>query len=400
MDDLEKPDISKIDNAFDKLLGGDEKATNTLEMEFSKFCKSNVTVKLSNVDPKTQKGIIPFVMCVYPDQSTMDKLAKAIYNGSSNLGMIQAIWASSKGWTMEIDRKILEFLSVRELTALSLHELGHITHSMEIPTRLHNVVQFQFASLGTKMESMLNKLKIRRILQIPIAAACYYRRNPNHAELKKEIQADHVAVSYGYRSDLVSAITKIEQHLKSDFSNNLEESVKYSTRVLENLSNRKSELVKNDLLAFRDHLESGLLKSHLESVCDSWDVESGNFHTFVENAADLFQPKYYMEFGHRRLEAITTNQIDFIQVKIEQMNDYNTKMMVLSYINSKLDLITYYKGILTNRRLSKKYKVPHSITDLEAKEKRLLSLRDIAMKKEIKLEQPTILVTYPSGYDG
>lgn len=395
---MEKLDVSKIDNAFDKILGGDKKAISGLEAEFSKFCNSNVKVKLES--SKTYKNNIPFVMCVYPDQSTMDRLVKAMYKGTSNIGMIQAIWASSKSWTMEIDSEIFNFLSVRELTALSLHELGHIVHSMDVPTRLYNVVQFQFASAGEKIGAMLDKLKIRRILQIPISAACYYRRNPDRAELKKEIQADKMAVHFGYRSDLVSAMTKIEQRLKTNFTDNLEESVQYSNRILQNLSNRKSELAKNDLLDFRNHLESGLLRDAVESVCDSWEVEDPNFHCFVESVADLYEPKYYMEFGNRHLEKITNGQIDFIQIKIEQMADYNTKMMVVSYINSKLDLIVYYKGILKSKKLSRKYKVPHSLQDLEAKERRLLLLRDAAMKKEIDVEQPTIIVNYPTGYDG
>ena len=47
-----------------------------------------------------------FVMSVFPEQSVLDKIVNAV--AKSDTKVISKIWAETKNWTIEIDRRILK----------------------------------------------------------------------------------------------------------------------------------------------------------------------------------------------------------------------------------------------------------------------------------------------------
>ena len=74
--------------------------------------------------------------------------------------------------------------------------------------------------------------------------------------------------------------------------------------------------------------------------------------------------------------------------------------MLISYLYYKLDTVQYYKSILEDPQLSKKYIVPHSYEQLKSMEKRLYQLRDTILKYKIPEKSKQILVAWPEGYEG
>lgn len=94
-------------------------------------------------------------MSIFPTQSTVEKLVDSILNEESDK-MLKTIWDENKEWTIEIDRRILTgaFIEAnsKELTALILHECGHVIYSNSIPQRMSKVMKYEYAKadFGTK----------------------------------------------------------------------------------------------------------------------------------------------------------------------------------------------------------------------------------------------------------
>ena len=90
--------------------------------------------------------------------------------------------------------------------------------------------------------------------------------------------------------------------------------------------------------------------------------------------------------------------LDYIQAKITEISSADDKIMLLSYINSKLELCDYYLGILDNQKLSKKFIVPNSRSQLVGFKNQLNRLRDMVLK--YKIPNDNLVVFYPNKYDG
>ena len=76
------------------------------------------------------------------------------------------------------------------------------------------------------------------------------------------------------------------------------------------------------------------------------------------------------------------------------------KLMLLSYIHNKLDMVHFYMDILQDPVESKRYKVPHNLKYLQMMEKQLEEFRMQVLKFTVPPKQPDIFIGYPSGYEG
>ena len=87
-------------------------------------------------------------------------------------------------------------------------------------------------------------------------------------------------------------------------------------------------------------------------------------------------------------------------IKMEGIKSESDKLMLITYIHSKLDLIDYYIQILENPNLSKKYSIPNSLGQLKGFKERLLVYRDNILRYKIPDRLKGVLVAWPEGYEG
>jgi hypothetical protein len=405
-----KIETSKITEIYSDLVGNpkDSKKVAELGKELSSVTGKKIEVHLATV--KDQKSF--FGMSVTPDKSTVDKIAQAIVNPETPLSTIKSLWASSKSWRLDIDTSLFEFLSPNELTAITLHEIGHIIDSDSAPERIQRVVQYTIASSSIGQKAIMAETPFTKIISIPIVAACQFSYDKD--SIKKELKADQVAARNGYADDLVSAMSKIERHLKNSNLLNaspdadLVASTDYTVKMADQLSKRKSALTKNDLLSLKKHLPGNTYL--YESVEDSYQsifMESGDERedykrmTFIQDLVNhIVQESYYSELGGHKLKPIERNQIDYIRIKVSNIHTINDKLMIISYINGKIELAEYYVNILQDKKASKKYKVPHREEQLQAIIEELQRLKEVAMNKQIEDEIKYMAPIYPAGYEG
>ena len=109
----------------------------------------------------------------------------------------------------------------------------------------------------------------------------------------------------------------------------------------------------------------------------------------------------FFGIGKKNLKRIDPSEIDYIAVKIKAIKTISDKMMLVSYIHSKMDMVDYYISLLKNPNQAKKYTVPHSLKELEDLKKYLTEMIDMTINAKLPDRlHGRILVAWPNGYEG
>lgn len=408
---LKKEKFKDVENAF-SVLQEDPANQTGLKMikEALEDCFS-YTFDLRVVSPEKESSAF-FVMAVYPEISTMDKIIDSLMSDDKNKeSVIKKLWEKNKNWTLEIDSRLLtnQIINVdeKELTALLLHEIGHIVCSNSLPTRFVTLMQYEIAYTNMKTKLLLRDKIFRKVLCIPILNACIADDKSKEA-LKKEIQADEYVKKMGYTNELNSVLKKLIQSEvrapKFSKENNLRALTKFSAETMDQLRKRQENVVKNKLDLLKKESVSPYFTDFLSMFYEELFPENEKIQeTILERAYSFSDDKYIMErfiFGPKKMERIDPAEIDYIEVKKGSMQSDGDKLMLISYLNSKLDLVNYYLSILDNLKLRKKYAIPHSYRQLKDMQNRLETMRYDILKYKIPEKRLGIVVQYPTGYEG
>ena len=415
---LNKDKFTAIDGAF-LVLKEDPSSTAALQiikksLEDSFNCEFDIKV-ITETIPNSEL----FVMSVYPEMSVIDKIISAVMSDKGS-DSIKKLWETNKKWTIEIDSKFLKdeiiSCSEKELTAMLLHEVGHIVCSSSIPNRISLILKYELMKTNVRNKMMIKDKVFRTILSLPILDSCISDSGRNNSSIKEEIKADSFVKKMGYQKELLSVLTKLSTNIKYPKSGSINDKMSklstFSLQTLEDFQQRRDKLAKAKLLSLKEACQSPYINNVIdefittifEDVEDSLTLFDGKKIQYMQERADkVIQDGYYTEFfifGGKDLKRIDPSEIDYIDIKIQDIKNNNDKMMVVSYIHSKLDLVEYYISIMENPKMAKKYNIPHSINQLYDLKKRLLLLRKNALEYRIPERNKNILVAWPSGYEG
>ena len=411
---LKKEAFKSIDNAF--LVLQEDKASET--------GKKIIKDSLNEIfDVEFDIEIIPvndnsplFVMSVFPEKSVVSKIISSVTTNNGNIETIKKLWQQNKKWTLEIDERILNknFIncSNRELTALLLHEIGHVVCTNSIPSRISTIIQYEIAKSKLENKILAADKLFSKILALPILNACVSDSRKSDKPLSVEIKADNFAKKMGYQQELLSVLKKITTNQKypkgGTINKNMEEMTKFSINTLNQLKAREDNLLKKNLISLKKECVSPYIESYIDdfynTIFETGDksISSIEHLTFMENRADSIVENYYTEFffGKKKLSKIDPAELDYIDIKTNEIKNENDKMMLISYIHSKLDIIDFYLEILKDPKLAKKYNVPNSADQLERMRTRLLTSRENILKYKIPERNKGIIIAWPENYEG
>lgn len=415
---LNKDKFTAIDGAF-LVLKEDPSSTAALQiikqsLEDSFDCEFDIYI-VSDSPSNSEL----FVMSVYPEISVIDKIISAVMSDKGT-DAIKKLWETNKKWTIEIDNKLLkdEIISCneKELTAMLLHEVGHIVCSSSLPNRISLILRYELMKTNIRNKMMMKDKVFRTILSLPVLDACVSDGKRDLTSIKEEIKADSFVKKMGYQKELLSVLTKISNNIKYPKNGTINDKMaklsNFSLQTLDDFQQRRDKLAKSNLLSLREGCQSPYINEFIDTFvetvfedCDgSISIIDGKKIQYMQERADKdIQDGYFTEFfifGGKDLKKIDYAEIDYIAVKIQGIKNNNDKMMVISYLHSKLDLVEYYISIMENPKLSKRYNIPHSLNQLYDLKKRLLVLRKMALEFKIPERNKNILVAWPSGYEG
>ena len=407
--EAQKIRFERIDKCFEELKKNRRKPNVIHSIERNLKEVFDQTFIISIIETKRTDSC--FVMSVFPNMDTIDKIVESIIKEES-VSVVHELWAKNNVWNIEIDRRVLDDtlapISARECTALLLHEVGHTLHSNSIPNRICRVLKYEFANLNTSIKSVLKSGNFKDVLSLPIADACTLSNN-RISDLRVEIAADNYAKNLGYGNELISVLDKFSATIPNNPDKSMKNVTKFSVEVIENFRERKAKLNKRNFVVLADKVPSNFVKSILSNLsstytegCEFTSVTDEKRMEYICESVNNIIDSYYTEFffNKKKLKRIPEYDLDYIVVEIDKIKTNDDKLLLLSYIRSKIDTIQYYIDILKSDKYSKKYEVPHSMEYLLAyKDKLERCIREV-MNKKIEPKDYRFLVKYPSGYEG
>lgn len=388
--DNKKKRFEQIEIAFDNM----QKNKNYIQS--LSIIESHLSVLL---DTKVQVKIIasrqsdPFyIMSVFPEESIIDRLVNNIVDEEKE-DVIKDIFASNQLWIIEIDSRIITDnafqLTPKELTALLLHEVGHIALENTIINRIRTILKLQFArsSLGTK--NILRDHFYKALVKIPIANE--FVLDGERSKLarksldKREKQADNYAVKAGYRDELISALDKIinassvqSKRRSLTSSDPLVASYSFTVKTVDNLKNRKEAIVVNDMSRLFQSTSSPTLKSLLNQIrfnitkkpftesalTNVWDTDNRALYLYNQAYNEVIEEGVFSGIFKKKLKPLDWDAIDYIRIKNNNIYSNSDKLLLASYASTKLSTAEYYLDIIEKDPESKSYIVPHNKADV------------------------------------
>lgn len=352
------------------------------------------------------------VMSVYPDQSTLDQIVSVVSSQRPNSDVVRALWKKCNQWIIEIDERCFHpryNLSPRELTALIMHEVGHTVTSDSIPNRISRVLQFKLAESSISTRHILKDGVFKKILAIPILDTCTFSTHKDRSMIRDEMRADNFAVKYGYRDSLQSALDKFISTNATSKDDDMRNVTGFAISTLDNFEQRKAKLASSKWKDILSRTNSTVIKNAINAFGEStmFYQENGSFSITSENAKyeitqdrinHLVQEAFTL--FKKKLKRIEPYELDYISIEKDKIKTNDDKLLLVSYIYSKLDIVNYYLSILENPKYLEKYDVPHSREELLFYQKRLNELRDEVLNKPIEPVRYGLTIMYPTGYEG
>ena len=410
---INKAQLTQIENAF-KLLQ-ENKESHVAEEMLQQACEEifpyAFTINVVYANKPT------FFMSVYPDESTIQKIITFIAKNDSNA--ITKLWNSTTDWTIEIDGGLFGNsyidLNEREFTAMFLHEIGHIVSSNSIPTKITNIMQYEIAKSSMTTKALLKDKLIRKIMCLPILNACMVDTG---SSLKEELRADELVRRVGYQKELISSITKVKKYMEKENkqSKSADDAMKtvtnFSIDSMNQLKERRAALLESALDRLINDCPSPYMTNELKNLKNTYFGENTNggsvtkekkIQFFYEKADKCVEEYIMTEFfglGVKSLDRIDAAELDYIAIKMKSIKTDSDKMMLVSYIHSKLDMVDYYLSLLANPKTARKYRIPYTVDELRSLHDRLEGYIQEVINMKLPSKNQGLLVAWPEGYEG
>lgn len=355
------------------------------------------------------------IMTVYPDEKTMDNIISSVVNTQSD-PQILSIWNRTLLWNVEIDARVLYSamnFTPQELTALLLHEVGHTVYSNSVPVRIATVIKLTYVKSDVVTRNLFKNNFLSKILCFPIIYAC--NSDKSKASLRTELAADRYAVAAGYGDALRSAIDKVIIYAGTDtnINDDIEELMGFSIDTITALQKRQTILARQNLGMMMKNVASPFCKKYISKITTAFSGNPNSSMTesvfnrrlsdqidkIVKESTD--KDALYCEGVFNRvhkLKRIDPMDIDYIALQIEDIKSNDDKVMIVSYIYNKIDIIDYYISLIDSK--SPRYIVPHSKESLLSMREKLNQYRLAAMNKKLIPVQYGLVIQYPEGYEG
>ena len=438
--------LTLMDDSYNKYLVGDisqAEMCRNLAAALSSFPydagRKEFTVQVTSNKTGNEKF---FGMRVYPDIEEMDNFCKDLVNEGDKIRFTDIVkkWKKIDKWFLEIDgtcfdRNQFNF-NPKELTALTLHEIGHIIYSDKPIEGFYRAYQEVKARMNSS-DKATQKL-MYDIYMIPLTLACMQRRWVNGKnEVQLEIIADKTVVELGYGQYLLEALDKITRAIGSLNSQNnqdeLSSSMNWCQQNIADIMKRKEQL-KDELYYRAVRTKSNYMKAMTIIILDKLGFKLRERYTgyVVENTIELlsdpevmqkYMPivdamesakfdKFYnmmhssnsiaMEaiFNKRKkvkVELPSQYEIDAIAVEVDKITNHHDRIYVLDLIYEVLERINNFEeAISPDPSLVKKWsaKIRQMKDELEALRQAVLAKKTFATSYKFFVKLPEVASDY------
>ena len=408
---MEEKALTLIEESYLNFLGGkssSDKLCKNLGVALSALPFENGRKEFTVQIVKNRDSRSFFGMHIFPSLDDSTALCENLVNGKESqvvkFSEITKRWRTIGKWILELDSLLFDRNSYnfnpKELTAMTLHEVGHVIYSDKPLERFYR--SYKEASLRLKLADKATQKIMYQIYLIPLSVACMQRGWVNgRNELNVELVADKTVAQYGYGESLVEAFDKIirrngsinvpeaQQDAEIDTSvqwcnNNIQDVIKRKDTLKDELYYRalrsNSNYVKATVIAILDNL--GIkLRERYKGIATENSIELLSDPKLLDKYEPFVDAMEFMKFN-RRLEALQNSssialegnmvvdrrkkikvelpsqfEIDSISVEVDNITNHHDRIYVLDLIYEILDRInTFEEVISSDPLLVKKWK--------------------------------------------
>ena len=207
---MKKASFQYIDDCFRNIKYGKDMTqsfvsiVNTLKREFNIKVSIDIVKNTSNVF---------FGMNIYPSINDLRRIADLMISDKTRSEEFIHSWNEIEEWCIEIDSLLFDDLGfdieAGELTALLLHEIGHVIFSDEVPKTTLKVVKFNVLKRELMFRNLFKEGNVNGlIMSFPIIEACS-NKSFSKKSLNNELNADEFVRKCGYGKELYTLIDKL-----------------------------------------------------------------------------------------------------------------------------------------------------------------------------------------------
>ena len=439
-------DASSIETGFEKyLIDKDSKVLcSYLEAGLHKLISKSFHITIVNNDRKEPF----FAMRVFPDVMWIeDTCRRIISNDKVALLDIYQAWSDIPKWEIEIDAQIFNrfelTLNPKELTAILLHEIGHVLMSGEPVERFYRT--FLECQLMSKSDIRPIQKALYFIYSLALSVSCLQKSYMSkHDGIKIELKADRYVLTKGYGEYLISALDKIVRAYGCSLTggspdvnrmdSELKENILWCNLNIINLTVRRNEIAKQIHVrvsrrtnGYFKNLGADIIKKvgfipkdKFSNVHDAFATES--ISSFIEMETDEFATQYewvpyfeqyvkitgsiqsYQHSYDAAMEAFSPDirkmmpsqyDIDCIGVEIDRIETQSDRIYVLDLIYANLDKIQKCRDKMNKYTTLQTYS-----TQLDDMERQLTDYRKMVLAIHDLGKDYKFFVKYPKGYEG
>lgn len=408
--------------AKDDVKGNIEKIERTLKREF------DLTFNISIVNNTTNSF---FGMNIYPSVSTMDILVESIVSKKTSSEEITEIWQKNDVWYIEIDSLLLYDLSLNanpsEITAVLLHEIGHVIYDGSIPRRLNKILRYKIMKLNYQMRTLVSTEKIRKLFNLAVIESCT-TKSFSFTNVRKERIADKFVITYNYGEDLDAFIGKLIQTHGNSLINKTDKElekeitsiVNWSVVNVKELEFRKKALrtaLKVEMLKTPSELTKRVVQDiHASFFGESTDkyrellseqYSATPVDKYSEMKADQILDQYVNRILNESLlnlfdkvgkvKKVSQTDIDILEVECGNIQNQDDKIYLLDKLYYYLDKVNMALDLIESGQAKK---VSQSKTTLLDMQSQLNKLRDVVLSTKIIEKEYGVFIRYPKGYQG
>ena len=375
----------------------------------------DVNIKISIINNKRQF----FGMCVYPSPEEINKLTTLLLETNVKMADVERVHIEcvTKGeHIVEIDSILLYDhnlnASAGEVTAILLHEIGHILTSNNIVCRFERAKEYITIKFDNKTRKLVPIIPMITTLFNIVTLQIF--SNHFNIGLTKEKHADELALKMGYGQELADILGKLiangqgERVRRSvrDEDKDIEITIDWLIVNIKELEYRKDRL-KRSLKTIKMTTPSPYLAKRLGELTDK--VFKKDKETMVEKAevineafiiSKLKDDKIKAPVGavdrSGRVKKLLPRDLAIYRAELERVNTVDDKIFLLERLYDLLDIAEYAKQMVQ----IEPRKVGQTEQTIDLYIKSLHELISETSARNISRTKYGLFIKYPADYEG
>ena len=350
-----------------------------------------------------------FGMHVFPTQQKLIEISDKIIRTDEKVK-----FESCKEFIIEFDSKLIYEIGAtpKEITAALIHEIGHKAFSTKEQVRSYLIFTSEAGRLGYTGYMLFSRVSPLKFLLISAIMFTFSGFLKNLVELKGEMDADSLAVKYGYGKDLYSLFNKLtsddlgrmvlisnNRGKKSDEERLL---FNWSIKNILDFQLRKNK-IKRDIEEQMKNENSEAVKEVLKAQLDFINRSKASFNISTTKSEDVLNESI-LSFIDKKRKGYSGLELDELEVEIQRIEDYEDKIYLINRIHKDLNIadgaIKKIKEKNDKLNISSNKDDEIVFGEIEEYKRKLNEMLSRIKSTKIEKREFGITMAYPLGYKG